>query len=53
MIADSTRGSRSEDPLNLTVRTGKPMISASAALAMGLNLEPKTGKDTQNTKGNQ
>lgn len=52
-IADSAQTRRLAQPLSRTVRTGKPLISASAAQVLGLNLGTKSGKDTQSTQGNQ
>lgn len=50
-MAESSRVGIPATPLNLTLRSGKPVISASAALALGLNLQPKTDKDTSNISG--
>lgn len=48
--AGNSAVNRSVKPLNPAPLTGKPMISESAARALGLNPPRKTGKDNPNTK---
>ena len=48
-IDESTQVSMSARPLNLIKRNGKPIISESAALTLGLLPQKKTGKNTKKT----
>lgn len=46
-VVETSGGSVSAKPRSLSKRTGKPMISTSAAMALGLSPQPKTDKNTK------